>query len=87
MPQLLIRNTSSQHIQFNWLPNPAAPWRARNIPPGAEVSLGDLPPGAIEKIIDFYERREAIVETASLPLRPDYRGLSYRLVDTTPEAA
>jgi hypothetical protein len=85
MPSLYVRNvcphprTRRQSRDFNWLPAHGDKWRSVQIEPDAEVLIDKLPDELITRAIEHRERYGDIVEAATLPLRPGFEGLAYRI--------
>lgn len=84
MPSLFVRNichpTTRRRIRgFDWLPSSGARWRSILIEPDAEVLIDKLPAELITRAVEHRERYHDIVDAASLPLRPAFEGLAYRI--------
>ncbi len=84
MPTLYVQNvchpsTRRQKRSFDWLPSPGGKWRSVEIEPDAEVFVDKLPAELITRAVEHRERYHDIVDAASLPLRPGFEGLAYRV--------
>jgi hypothetical protein len=83
---VIIPNNPRQRFHdFRWPGvNGGGPIR---IAPGTEMQIGgDLSPEIIERIVSHYERHGA-VDARSLPLRPGFIGLAYRIAEDEPAQA
>jgi hypothetical protein len=86
VPNLYVQNvchpsTRRQKRSFDWLPSYGAAWRSKLIEPDAEVLIDKLPAELITRAVEHRERYHDIVDAASLPLRPGFEGLAYRVAE------
>jgi len=84
LPTLYIQNVSHPSTRrhrrtFDWLPSHGAKWRSIEIEPDAEVLIDTLPEDLITRAVEHRERYHDIVDAASLPLRPGFEGLAFRI--------
>jgi hypothetical protein len=92
MPKLYVKNVCHPTIrrqprEFYWCALAATSyWRPIRIAPDEEVLVGELSVEAIERIIAHHEQY-GLVDACSLPLRPEFEGLAYRIVEEEPAQA